>query len=56
MEKKLLKRIEALRKKLNRLGLTHSLVDDEVVEVSQQLDELLNQYQKVTSYQQLRFW
>ncbi|MEA4900241.1 aspartyl-phosphate phosphatase Spo0E family protein [Desulfitobacterium sp.] len=56
MEKKLLKRIEALRKKLNKLGLTHNLVDDEVVEVSQQLDQLLNQYQRVTTYKQLSFW
>lgn len=56
MEKKLLKRIEALRKKLNQLGLTHNLVDDEVVAVSQQLDHVLNQYQKVTAYQQLSFW
>lgn len=56
MEKKLLKRIEALRKRLNQLGLTHPLVDEEVVSVSQQLDQLLNQYQKVTAYQQLSFW
>lgn len=56
MEKKLLKRIEALRKKLNKLGLTRNLVDDEVVEVSQQLDKVLNQYQRVTAYQQMSFW
>ena len=56
MEKKILKRIEALRKRLNQLGLTHSLIDDEVVEVSQQLDRLLNEYQRVTAYRQLSFW
>ncbi|WP_434510869.1 aspartyl-phosphate phosphatase Spo0E family protein [Desulfitobacterium sp. AusDCA] len=56
MEKKLLKRIEALRKKLNKLGLTHNLVDDEVVTVSQQLDQLLNEYQRITYYRQLSFW
>jgi hypothetical protein len=56
MEKKLLKRIEALRKRLNKLGLTHNLVDEEVVEVSQQLDRLLNEYQKIVTYRQLSFW
>lgn len=56
MEKKLLKRIEALRQKLNKFELTSNLVDSEVVEVSQQLDKLLNQYQRVVSYQQLSFW
>lgn len=56
MEKKLLKRIEGLRKRLNEVGLTRNLIDSEVVEVSQQLDRLLNQYQKLTSYQQLSFW
>lgn len=56
MEKKILKRIESLRKKLNKFGLTRNLIDREVVELSQQLDILLNQYQKFTSYQQLSFW
>ncbi|TGE33690.1 aspartyl-phosphate phosphatase Spo0E family protein [Desulfosporosinus sp. Sb-LF] len=56
MEKKLLKRIEELRKKLNKFGSTHDLVDSEVVKVSQQLDHLLNQYQRISSYQQLSFW
>lgn len=56
MEEKLLKRIEGLRRRLNKVGLTRNLVDSEVVEVSQQLDCLLNQYQKLISYQQLRFW
>lgn len=56
MEKKLLKRIEVLRKRLNRFESTSSLVDSEVVEVSQQLDRLLNQYQKISTYKQLSFW
>ena len=56
MEKKLLKRIEGLRDRLNKVGLTRKLIDSEVVEISQQLDNLLNQYQKLTSCQQLRFW
>jgi phage-related holin len=56
MEKKLLKRIEGLRERLNKFGLTRNLIDSEVVEVSQQLDRLLNQYQRLTSYQQLSFW
>jgi len=56
MENKLLKRIEALRKKLNKFGLNRNLVDVEVVKVSQQLDRLLNDYQRTISYQQLSFW
>lgn len=56
VEKKLLKRIEVLRKRLNKFALTRNLVDSEVVEVSQQLDNLLNQYQKVSTYKQLSFW
>jgi len=56
MEKKLLKRIESLRRKLNKFGHTRKLIDSEVVEVSQQLDRLLNQYYKLSSYQQLSFW
>lgn len=56
MEKKLLKRIEVLRKRLNNFAQTRNLVDSEVVEISQQLDRLLNQYQKVIRYQQLSFW
>lgn len=56
MEIKLLKRIERLRKRLNKLGQTRNLIDPEVVQVSQQLDRLLNQYYSVTRYQQLSFW
>ena len=56
MKKKLLKRIEGLRKKLNKFGYNRNLIDDEVVEVSQQLDCLLNQYYRISAYQQLSFW
>jgi len=56
MEKKLLKKIENLRKKLNKFGFNRNLVDEEVVEVSQQLDCLLNEYQRVIANQQLSFW
>lgn len=56
VEKKLLKRIERLRKKLNKFGYTRDLIDSEVVEVSQQLDRLLNQYHRISAYKQLSFW
>lgn len=56
MEEKLLRRIEGLRKKLNKFGHTDNLVDSKVVEVSKQLDCLLNQYQKIRTYRQLSFW
>ena len=56
MEEKLLKRIESLRRKLNKFGLKHELIDSEVVEISQQLDGLLNQYQKLKTWKQLSFW
>ena len=56
MEKKLLRRIEELRKKLNKFGHASNLVDTKVVEVSQQLDCLLNQYQKIRTHRQLSFW
>lgn len=56
MEKRLLKKIEALRKRLNDYGLIHNLVDEDVVQMSQQLDVLLNQYQRIARYKQLSFW
>ncbi|MFZ3132604.1 MAG: aspartyl-phosphate phosphatase Spo0E family protein [Desulfosporosinus sp.] len=56
MEKKLLKRIEGLRKKLNKFANTGNFIDSEVVEVSQQLDCLLNQYYRIRANQQLSFW
>lgn len=56
VEKKLLKRIEVLRKRLNKFALTRNLIDSDVVEVSQQLDHLLNEYQRINAYKQLSFW
>jgi hypothetical protein len=56
METKLLRRIERLRKQLIKIGMNRNLIDPEVVEVSQQLDILLNQYWELIRYQQLSFW
>jgi hypothetical protein len=56
VEKKLLKRIEGLRKRLNKFGNKRNLLDSEVVEVSQQLDCLLNQYYRIRANQQLSLW
>ena len=56
MEKKLLKRIEGLRKKLNKFGYNRNLIDSEMVELSQQLDCVLNQYYRLGTYEQLSFW
>jgi len=55
MEDKLLKRIERLRKKLVKFA-NRNLTDPEVVQASQELDSLLNQYHRITRYQQLCFW
>lgn len=56
MESVLLRRIERLRKKLNKFGTDRDLLDPEVVRISQRLDSLLNQYQRISRYQQLSFW
>jgi hypothetical protein len=56
VEDKILKRIEVLRGRLNKYGLNRNLVDPKVVEISQQLDRLLNQYQNRARYKQLSFW
>lgn len=56
MEDVLSKRIERLRKKLNKFGLDTSLIDPEIVRISQKLDGLLNQYQRKNRYQQLSLW
>ena len=56
MEKKMLVRIEALRRKLNKYGSRRNFVDQEVVRLSQELDCLLNQYQRSVAYRQLSFW
>lgn len=56
MEKRLLEKIEGLRRRLNKFALTRNLIDSEVVAVSQQLDCLLNEYQRLISNRQLSFW
>jgi len=57
VDKKLMKRIEGLRKKLNKFGTTRDLIDCEVVGVSQKLDCLLNQYYyRLGTYEQLSLW
>jgi len=50
-EKDLLKRIEELRNRLNLFAFARSLVDPEVVSLSQLLDRLLNQYYRVSGVQ-----
>ena len=56
MEKRLLKKIEVLRKRLYRYASSRSLADENVVRLSQELDQLLNQYQRLAKYRQLSFW
>lgn len=43
----ILTKIEELREKLNRLTEQKALTSPEVIEASQQLDTVLNQYMKV---------
>lgn len=43
---RLLKFIEETRKELNQLGMYKPLTDPEVINLSQRLDLLLNEYQK----------
>jgi Spo0E like sporulation regulatory protein. len=50
MEIILLKRIEGLREILNNIGLIRNLIDPEVIQVSQQLDQLLNQYHRIITH------
>ncbi|RNC27959.1 MAG: hypothetical protein AWM53_02070 [Candidatus Dichloromethanomonas elyunquensis] len=56
MELILLKRIERLRSKLNKFGVNRDLVDPEVVQLSQELDFVLNKYYQFMSCKQLSFW
>jgi hypothetical protein len=42
-------KIEVVRRQLNEIGGKQSLVDAEVVKTSQQLDDLINIYQKLLS-------
>ena len=56
MEKRLLRKIEVVRKRLYRYANSRSLVDENVVRLSQELDQLLNQYQRIAKHRQLSFW
>lgn len=40
-------KVDLLRQELNEIGKKKSLQDEEVLRISQQLDELLNIYQKL---------
>lgn len=46
---KLLQEIEQCRKEMIKLSITHDLTSEDMIESSQKLDELLNQYQKRTA-------
>lgn len=50
----ILEEIQKLRKKIEELAKTHELSDPGVVEVSQQLDERLNEYERIIRGIQLR--
>lgn len=52
VERKLLLKIEFLRQELNLLGEKHGLHASEVIKKSTELDELLNQYQRLKLLQQ----
>lgn len=45
--KNLLRDIERLKKELNELGKVKKLTDPEVVQLSQKLDVLLNEYERL---------
>lgn len=47
----LLKKIEQRRKEMMELGKTRSFVDERVVQISYQLDQLLNKYQVIAKGQ-----
>ncbi|AGA67592.1 Spo0E like sporulation regulatory protein [Desulfitobacterium dichloroeliminans LMG P-21439] len=56
MEERLLRKIEALRKVLYQNGTTYCLTDARVVAMSQELDRLLNEYQRIVTNKQMSFW
>ncbi|CAA7602373.1 Aspartyl-phosphate phosphatase Spo0E-like [Acididesulfobacillus acetoxydans] len=56
MESILQRRIERLRRKLNKSGGERGFKDPKVIRMSQELDQLLNQYYEANRYQQLSFW
>jgi len=43
----ILERIELLRQELHEIGRKKGLLDEEVIRISQELDHLLNNYQKL---------
>lgn len=43
----ILKQIQELRKRIEELAKNHELTDSGVVKASQQLDERLNEYEKI---------
>ena len=47
----LLKKIEQRRNEMMELGKTRSFVDERVVQISYQLDQLLNKYQVIAKGQ-----
>ena len=51
-EKKLLNKIEKIRKEINIIASKKGFLDKEVLKKSQQLDELLNKHNKITSKKQ----
>lgn len=54
MEQQLLDRIEVLRYQLYILSKGKDLVDPEVVQVSQELDRILNEYYRSNTYYRFR--
>lgn len=54
MEQQLLVRIEELRYQLYLLSRGRDLVDPEVVQVSQELDRVLNEYYRTNAYYRFR--
>jgi hypothetical protein len=48
----ILEKIEEVRQELNKIGKAQKLVDVEVIRVSQQLDDLINSYQKLSKQKQ----
>lgn len=45
----ILKQIEELRQKLNRMATEKNILDPEVLRLSQHLDEMINKYQRLSN-------
>lgn len=54
MEKTMIRKIEELRLELNKLSASRHLADREVIQMSQQLDEALNEYNQLRSQGQFK--